>query len=236
MLWSRRMIRDGAVPVTIEVDEREVRRVAAKTEAHATLGAGWSFVRAAQLYVELFKDGARAEDPSAEHRFHPLLSVRWDPHTTSHPEVEQKVGEALLAVDPRSEHAGVLFGAAAPLVLLEWPVGFRFGAIFEAHVGVPAAERALVDVATELAKRKAKLPGELARLCLSNLSRAALAPLLSLAEQGASFEDWMVVAELASEIDDPAIAPTLERLARGKVDKDVKDTLLAVAAELKKKR
>lgn len=233
-LWSRRYVREGWAPHTVEVDEREVRILGKKNEAHATLGAGWSFVRAAHVILGWVKEGASPEDPPAQHRFHPQLPLTWDPSTTTHPEVEKKLGLALVALEPKGEHTAELLHAAGPLVLLEWPVGFRFAEIFEARLGVPAAERALTAVATELSQRKARLPAELARVCALQKNASALAPLLKLAEHGASVDGYFDLCDLAAEVGKKSDAAALERLSRGKVPSDVRDTLLAVARELKK--
>lgn len=233
-LWSRRYVRAGWAPHTVEVDEREVRLLGKKAEQHPTLGAGWSFVRAAHAILGWVKEGARPEDLPAEHRFHPLLPLTWDPSRTTHPEVEAQLGRALVALDPGPDTDALLL-AAGPLLLLEWPVGFRFAEIFESRPGVAAASRAVTEVALELSRKKARLPAELARVAAVQNNAAALPPLLRLAEQGASVDGWFDLCELASEVGTRGDAAALERLSRSKVPSDVRDALLAIAKDLKQR-
>jgi len=234
-LWSRRYVRAGGSPHTVEVDEREVRLLGKKNEVYPTLGAGWSFVRAANAILGWIKEGARPEDGPAEHRFHPLLPLTWDPSRTTHPEVEARLGRALVALDPASPDTDALLLASGPLVLLEWPVGFRFAEIFEARLDLPIAGRAITEVALELSRHKARLPAELARLAAVQQNAAALPSLLRLAEQGASVDGWFDLCELASEVGTRGEAAALERLSRNKVPSDVRDALLAIAKDLKQR-
>lgn len=229
LLWSRRFVRDGEAPRAVTVQERVVHVDGPHGgERIETTGAGWSFVRASQAIVGFIKDGWARDDGPGAHRFHPSLTVSWDPATTSHPAVEQQLGEALLAREPDV----ATLALAAPLVLLEWPVGFRFGEVFEAHRGA-SSDAALADVARALESQKtAKLPKELARVCAVTENAQAIAPLLSLLARGASFDGWMDVIDLCAAVGDPVHAPTLKRLAKGRVAADVRDALLAVARQI----
>lgn len=230
-LWSRRFSR-GAELREVTVREREVALEGTK-ERWDTQGPGWAFVRGAQAVLGLVQEGFVPADAPGEHRFHPLLSVTWDPAELSHPAVEVRVGEALRDLPP-SDAADALLLDAGPLVLLEWPVGFRFGEIFEARLGSPLAEEALSRVASTLASEKVRLPSELARLCALQKNAAALPALLTLVERGATFDGWMDVIDLAAEVGEKSDAATLKRLARGRVAADVREALLAVAKELER--
>jgi hypothetical protein len=227
-LWSRRFSR-GTKLREVTVREREVVLEGTK-ERWDTLGPGWSFVRGAKAVLGLVQEGFVPADAPGEHRFHPLLPVVWDPAQLSHPAVEVRVGEALLG--PSLDDALLL--DAGPLVLLEWPVGFRFGEIFEARLGSPVAEEALSRVASTLASEKVRLPSELARLCALQKNAAALPALLTSVERGATFDGWMDVIDLAAEVGEKSDAATLKRLARGRVAADVREALLAVAKELER--
>ena len=228
-LWSRRLAKAGEAHRSVTAFDRAVHVDGPQGgERIETPGAGWSFVRASQAIVGLIKDGWARDDGPALHRFDASLPVRWDPAVATHPAVEQLLGETLLAADP----GGATLELVAPLVLLEWPVGFRFGEVFEVHRSAHA-ERALASVARTLVERKtAKLPLELARVCAVTENAEAVAPLLTLVERGAAFDGWMDVIDLCAVVGDPAHAPTLKRLAKGRVAADVRDALLAVARQL----
>lgn len=246
-LWSRRFVRDsskdaasdsrgGSDVRTVMVREREVVIDGTK-DRWETLGPGWSFVRGAKAVLSLVQEGFVPADEPGEHRFHPLLPTVWDPAALAHPAVEVLVGEALLALPLErmpSAAGDALLVEAGPLVLLEWPVGFRFGEIFEARLGVPLAEEALSRVASTLASEKVRLPSELARLCALQKNAAALPALFTLVERGATFDGWMDVIDLAAEVGEKADGVTLKRLARGRVAADVREALLAVAKELER--
>lgn len=233
MLWSRR-VSNGSEERVVEVDAQKVALIGGKPEVIATGGPGWAFVRGAQALLGWVREGYAPIDAPAEHRFHPLLSVQWNPAETTQPAAEEKIGEALLALPENDPSTEALLIDAGPLVLLEWPVGFRFGQIFEDRVGLPVADRALAIVAAALTHEKARLPSELARLCAFQKNREALPSLLTLVERGATFDGWMDVIDLAAEVGDRADAATLKRLARGRVAGDVRQALLAVAKELER--
>lgn len=234
MLWSRRMASSDSSERFVEVREREVTLSGSQPDVIATGGPGWSFVRGAQALLGWMREGYGPADVPGEHRFHPHLAVSWDPAETTHPAVEEKIGEALLALPENDPSTDALLIDAGPLVLLEWPVGFRFGQIFEDRVGVPSADRSLAIVAAALTHEKVRLPSELARLCAFQKNREALPSLFTLVERGATFDGWMDVIDLAAEVGDKADAATLKRLARGRVAGDVRQALLAVAKELER--
>lgn len=216
-----------AAEVAIETD--------GKTDIHPSAGAGWSFVRAQKAMVSALSEGWDAADvagdETAEHRFHPALNVTWNPTSVSHPAAEARIGEGLLALDPEDPANATLLVDAAPLLLVQWPVGFRFASIFERPSA--ATEQALAAIAKRLADdRAAKLPMELTRVCAQTVNAAALGPLLTLVERGAPFDGWMDVIDLCAEVGDPQYAATLKRLAKGRVAPDIRQALLAVAREL----
>jgi hypothetical protein len=231
MLWSRRFVRGESIRV-VRVDAAEVAiETDGKADVIATDGPGWSFVHAQRAMVKALDEGWDAADTASEHRFHERLAVTWDPTVVSHPAAEAMIGEALFSLDPTDPANAAVLTDAAPLLLVQWPVGYRFGAIFERPS--PVTESALAAITQHLADdASARLPMELTRVCTQTVNAAALSALLVLVERGAPFDGWMDVIDLCAEVGDPQHAPTLKRLAKGRVAADIRQALLAVAREL----
>ncbi len=233
MLWSRALSRGEARRVVTVETDRVIVETDGVLEITPTLGPGWSFVHAQRALTSALSEGwDRGDRDPAEHRFHPALPVTWDPSQITHPAVEARIGAALLALDPNDAANAQLLTDAAPLLLVQWPVGFRFAAIFERPSEV--TERAIADIAQHLARDpRSKLPMELTRVCAQTVNADALPALLTLVERGAPFDGWMDVIDLCAEVGDPQHAPTLKRLAKGRVALDVRQALLSVARELR---
>jgi len=235
VLWSRRFSRGESLRVVRIEDAQVAIETDGEAEVHPSDGAGWSFVRAQKAMVSALSEGWESADAAgdqiAEHRFHPALPLTWNPASVSHPAAEALIGEGLLALDPEDPANATLLTDAAPLLLVQWPVGFRFAAIFERPSAV--TERALTSLAQRLAEdASTKLPMELTRVCTQTVNAASVGSLLTLVERGAPFDGWMDVIDLCAEVGDPQHAPTLKRLAKGRVAADIRQALLAVAREL----
>lgn len=231
MLWSRRLYRGESIQTIVVSDGQISIDTGGRTEVQTSRGPGWSFVLACRAMVSALREGWESADEPGEHRFHPALPITWDPAAITHPAAEGLIGEALAALDPGdASNATVLFDAA-PLLLVQWPVGYRFAAIFERPSTVGTS--AIAEIAHTLAADPtAKLPMELTRVCAQTTNAEALPALLALVERGAPFDGWMDVIDLCAEVGDPQHAPTLKRLAKGRVALDIRQALLAVAREL----
>jgi hypothetical protein len=141
-------------------------------------------------------------------------------------EVELRLGEHLAARGT----AGL--PDAVPLLFLEWPVGYRFASLFEAHPRDRAARSAVATAVAELEPPEVAACGELLRVALVQRNVAALAPALALLPSVRSFDTWMDVLELCDDVGDRRHAATLRALAKGRVPKDARDSLGELARDL----
>lgn len=142
-------------------------------------------------------------------------------------DVERRLGEHL------ASRGAPALPEAVVLLFLEWPVGYRFAALYEAHPRDRHARRAVAEAVAALA------PGatcsELFRVASLQRNEAALGPALAHLPSVRSFDTWMDVLELCDDVGDRRHVARLRALSRGRVPADARDSVRELARELAKR-
>lgn len=144
-------------------------------------------------------------------------------------ELERRLGEALTGLGAQA------LAHAAPLLLLSWPVGYRFAALFEARPRDRGGRDAVARAIAAHPPSDAAAAAELLRVALVQRNAAALAPALALLPAVRSFDSWMDVLELADDVGDRRHVPMLRALARGRVPADAREPLGELTREIQRR-
>lgn len=144
----------------------------------------------------------------------------------SRPEVERRLGDAL------ARFGAPALAHAVPLLLLGWPVAYRFAALFEVSPRDANAHRAVARAIARLDPGDIPSAGELFRIALVQRNTVALGPALALLPRVRSFDSWMDVLELADDVGDQRHLPALRALGHGRVPSDARQPLRELTREI----
>lgn len=231
-MYARRVLRDEVREVVLVVDGRTITETTARASRsceHARpLGALVALHRRATALTRagMFEDTAASSgritlgDVGLGATFELPLGRA---------EVERRLGDAL------AEAGAPALPFATPLLLLDWPVGYRFAALFEARPRDRAARAAVAAAIAALDDRDLPAAGELLRIALVQRNAAALGAALALLPRARSFDLWMDVLELAHDIGGHAHAERLRALGRGRVPRDAREPLRELVRELSRR-